>query len=411
MTKRGHGDGSIYWHEERKRWAAMASLGYDATGKRIRKIAYGRTKTEARTKLRELIRDIEDGLAIAGDRYTVRDALSEWLQHGLAKASDGTKVTNRYLAEGHILPFLGARKLRDLTAAEVDTWLAGRAEVLSTRTLQALHSALNRAVKRAMARDKVKRNVVELCVVPRGRQGRPSKALTLAQASAVLDAASGTRMHAYIVVSLLTGARTEELRALLWDNVDLVGRPEASPPVPPSIAVWRSVRASGDTKTKLSRRTLALPARCVEVLLAHRTAQQRRCAEAGARWIDLGLVFTTLYGTPLDAADVRRDFRTAIREAKGIDPQQWTPRELRHSFVSLLSDSGVPIEEISRLVGHRSTLVTETVYRKQLRPIIQSGATAMDQIFTSNGSQFGSQRAQNRSKPGASEAGPGSDQG
>jgi hypothetical protein len=54
--------------------------------------------------------------------------------------------------------------------------------------------------------------------------------------------------------------------------------------------------------------------------------------------------------------------------------------------VSLLSDSGVPIEEISPLVGHRSTLVTETVYRKQLRPIIQSGATAMDQIFTSNDS-------------------------
>jgi integrase len=134
-------------------------------------------------------------------------------------------------------------------------------------------------------------------------------------------------------------------------------------------------------------------------------------AEPGARWIDLGLVFTTRYGTPLDAADVRRDFRTAIREAEGIDPKQWTPRELRHSFVSLLSDSGVPIEEISRLVGHRSTLVTETVYRKQLRPIIQSGATAMDQIFTSNGSQFGSQRAQSRSKPGASEADPGSDLG
>jgi integrase len=52
----------------------------------------------------------------------------------------------------------------------------------------------------------------------------------------------------------------------------------------------------------------------------------------------------------------------------GIDPKQWTPREVRHSFVPLHSDSGVPIPEISRLVGHRSTFVTETVYRKQLRP-------------------------------------------
>jgi integrase len=52
------------------------------------------------------------------------------------------------------------------------------------------------------------------------------------------------------------------------------------------------------------------------------------------------------------------------------------------SFVSLLSDSGVPIEEIARLVGHRSTAVTELVYRKQIRPVLQGGAVAMDRIFT-----------------------------
>ncbi|SRR5216683_3659678 len=50
--------------------------------------------------------------------------------------------------------------------------------------------------------------------------------------------------------------------------------------------------------------------------------------------------------------------------------RDWTPRELRHSFVSLLSDAGVPLENISRLVGHRATTVTGTIYRKQLRRVI-----------------------------------------
>ncbi len=59
---------------------------------------------------------------------------------------------------------------------------------------------------------------------------------------------------------------------------------------------------------------------------------------------------------------------------------EWTPRELRHSFVSLLSDSGVPLEEISRLIGHKTTVVTEIV-RKQLRPVMQAGAVAMDGLF------------------------------
>lgn len=55
--------------------------------------------------------------------------------------------------------------------------------------------------------------------------------------------------------------------------------------------------------------------------------------------------------------------------------------ELRHSFVSLLSDRGVPLEEISRLVGHSGTAVTEEVYRKQIRPVIQTGAVVMDGVF------------------------------
>jgi integrase len=67
--------------------------------------------------------------------------------------------------------------------------------------------------------------------------------------------------------------------------------------------------------------------------------------------------------------------------AAGLDPQEWTPRELRHSFVSLLSDAGVSIEQISRLVGHSGPTTTETVYRKQIRPVIVQGADAMDRIF------------------------------
>jgi integrase len=70
-----------------------------------------------------------------------------------------------------------------------------------------------------------------------------------------------------------------------------------------------------------------------------------------------------------------------VTAAAGLDPADWTPRELRHSFVSLMSDAGVPIERISRLVGHSGTTVTETVYRKQIRPVITYGAEAMDRIF------------------------------
>jgi integrase len=376
MTKRrSKGDGSLFWDDTRQRWIAEVTVGYRPNGRRIVRRGSGRTKTAAQHKLKEIIRDHEDGLVMGGYGYTVADAVRDWLAFGLGGRDSNTITKCTILANTHVIPALGARKLRDLSADDVDKWLTGKAQILSTRTLQEVRSVLKRAIARAQARDKVKRNVVLLCEIPQGRSGRPSKSLTLAQAEALLAAAEDTSLHAYIVLSLLTGARTEELRALTWSYVDLDSDP-------PFIMVWRSVRAGGDTKTRKSRRTLKLPQRCVEVLGDHQQRQDQVRKAAGDKWQDNDLVFPSRVGTRADASHVRRAFRQVVAAA-GLDPQEWTPRELRHSFVSLLSDADVPIERISRLVGHSSTTTTETIYRKQIRPVIVHGADVMDRIFPS----------------------------
>jgi len=174
------------------------------------------------------------------------------------------------LAETHIIPVLGKRKLRELTVEDVEKLLADKSAVLSTRSLRIIHSILSRAIKKAQVQDKIRRNIILLCEVPAGRTGRPSKSLTLPQAEALLKAADQgpARMRAYIIVSLLTGARAEEMRALRWHDVDLAGQPEASPRIPPNMALVRSVRAGGDTKTRKSRRALTLPQRVVDALQA-----------------------------------------------------------------------------------------------------------------------------------------------
>ena len=375
-ARRSRGDGGLHWDESRQRWIATATVGFDGRGKRITRKASGATKTAAKAKLRELLRDQETGRAARSGHYTVGDAVHDWLTYGLTGRSPVTVSNYTTIAHKHIVEQLGARKLRDLTADDVDRWLRAEARVVSTRTLRLMHSLLNRAVRHAMARDKVMRNVVDLCSVPAGRAGRRSKSLTFSQAEKLLRAAEATPMHAYIVLSLLTGARTEELRALRWQDVDLVGEPDEDPHVPPSIAVVRSVRMDGDTKTRRSRRRLAIPNRAVRALQAHGERPEVTAASDE-------LVFATGNGNALDPHNVRRSFRRVVAAA-GLDATEWTPRELRHSFVSLLSDAGVPLEHISRLVGHSGTAVTEAVYRQQLRPVLEHGAIAMDEIFPTN---------------------------
>jgi integrase len=326
------------------------------------------------------------GQRVAPHDYTVAQAVNDWLTHGLSGRDASTVGKLRILADKHVIPAVGARTLRRLSAEDVDARLTDKANVLSTRTLRDLHSILRWSVRRAQAREKVRRNVVLLCDCPVGRTGRPSKSLTLEQAEKLLAAAEAdnSTMGAYVVVSLLSGCRTEEVRPLLWSHVVLLTETEIAALGEDKprghIKVWRSVRAGGDTKTKKSRRSLGIPQRCIDALRAQRERQLAARVAAGGDWQENGLVFGSEVGTELDAANVRRGFRRIATRA-GLVAANWTPRELRHSFVSLLSDGGLSIEQISRLVGHSSTAVTETVYRHQLKPVVEDGATAMDRIL------------------------------
>jgi site-specific recombinase XerD len=244
-------------------------------------------------KLRDLHLQLDKGITpMAGyAHYTVRQAARDWLASGLDGRSPKTVTKNQNVLEP-ILAAIGARKLRDLTAADVRQALAAMAAGYSTAAVTMAHLALKRAIRHAEANDLVARNVAALADTPKGQEGRPSKSLTLDQAVAVITAARtlpvmelrpglkdvrrpAALMHAYIVLSLLAGIRTE---AGIGDG--------------------------------------------------------------------------------------------------------WTPRELRTTFVSLLSHRGVSIEEIARLVGHASTRTTEIVYRRELRPVITTGAEIMDELFT-----------------------------
>ena len=118
----------------------------------------------------------------------------------------------------------------------------------------------------------------------------------------------------------------------------------------------------------------------VQALRAWADSQADEQLTAGDDWQDTGLVFTSHLGAALDAGNIRKMFKRICTEA-GIG-DSWTPRELRTSFVSLMSHQGVAIEEIARLVGHATTRTTEIVYRRELRPVITTGAEVMDQLFT-----------------------------
>jgi integrase len=386
--RRGRGEDSIYWDAAKSCYVGAVSLGYSPSGTRIRKRVMARTKTEVREKLKELHQQVEHGVR-PRRHYTVNDALDDWLETGLDGLAPSTVTVYRNTIARALREELGTVELTKLTAGAVEKALANLAAQVSTRTVQMAHNVLVRAIRHAERDDLVGRNVAVLVKPPKGqRAGRPSKSLTLEQAVALLTAAQGTRLEAYIVVSLLSGVRTEEARALRWDHVVAWAGEQWVPVLEAgfdheqvAVFVWRAERAGGDTKTPRSRRTLALPRKCVEALREHRVQQAQDRLAAGPLWQDHGLVFASAVGTPMDDHNVRRMFREITAEA-GLGTG-WVPREMRHTFVSLLSARGVPVEAIALLAGHNQSSTTELVYRHQIVPALTRGAEVMDQIFGS----------------------------
>jgi integrase len=204
-----------------------------------------------------------------------------------------------------ILKVIGARKLRDLSAADVRQAPSKMAAEYFSSAVTMGYLALKRAIRHAEANDLVSRNVAILVDTPKGQEGRPSKSLTLEQAVAVIAAAKtlpamelhpglkdvrqpAVLMHAYIVLSLLAGLCTEEARALCWRHVSLGRDPHAKHPIPPHVAVWRSVRLHGETKAERSRRTLALPQLPTEALRALRESREEERLRADEKWQDIG---------------------------------------------------------------------------------------------------------------------------
>jgi hypothetical protein len=215
-ARRGRSEDSIYYDhkapcrdpDEHKRcsgsWRGVISLGYGPDGSRIRRKVRGQTKTEVRDKLRDLHSDIEAGVR-KPQAVTVEQAAEDWLAHGLDGRAAATVRKNRDVLTA-VLAVIGRKRLRELTAADVQAALVSVAADRTTATVAVAHNCLTRLIRYAEARDLVRRNVSALLDTPKGRAGRRSRSLTLDQAVALIAAASQDRPRPLVHPGLMAPA-------------------------------------------------------------------------------------------------------------------------------------------------------------------------------------------------------------
>lgn len=200
--------------------------------------------------------------------------------------------------------------------------------------------------------------------------------LTQEQATAFLAATRDHRHHALYVLALSTGMRQGELLGLRWQDVDL----DAG-----QLGVRRTLqrqREAGlvfsEPKTARSRRTIELSRPAVVALREHRRKQLETRLQLGPEWQDHGLVFTGLFGSPVDPSHQTAVFKQALKEA-GLPVIRF--HDLRHTAATLLLSRGVHPKVVSEMLGHTTITLTLDTYSHLVPTMHQQAPREMDALF------------------------------
>lgn len=335
------GDGSIYWREDRKRWTLELDLT-DRGGRRVRRSWSFVTRAEAQRKRRELLAQRDAGQPQVNERQTVDQFIARYVDTVLVGRAGNTR-RNVETALNHIRPALGHHRLVALQAADIQKLYADLQQAgYAPATIGLVHSVLSRILRRAVDWGDLARSPATAVHPPRLRRTAP-RFLDVAEVQQLLAAVQGDRLEAFVWLAVTTGLREGELIGLYWADLDL----DAG-----VLRVQRQyTRDEGITPPKSERgaRVIPLAAPTRRVLLAHR-------AQAAGN----PLVFPSRAGTPIRDTQLRKRWWYPLLERAGLP--RVVLHSLRHSCGSFLLHLGMPLAQVSRILGHSSVAVTSAVY-------------------------------------------------
>ena len=376
------GRGTVFRDDARGCWVGLLSLGRDPqTGRRRRPKVCAPTEDECWARLDAMRAEARSTGTVARRDVTVRMMLDGLLASPPAEWASPLTIQGNTDRVARITAALGKVRLQRLTVGQVERMLRDMAAAGSSAdSIRRARALLARAIRRAQRDGLVHQNVAELAEVPRGTV-RKSKAMTLEQIRGLLALKLSPFWRAYIVTALTCGLRPGELLGLTWDDVDLSGgvirvrHCLKALPGPDG----KQVLTLADLKTERSRRTMQLPRDAATVLRALKAKQAKDRLRLGSAYTDSGLVFAMESGGPRWAQDVRHQF-AGLCERAGLGAG-WHPHETRHTWVSVLSQAGVDLEDIADAAGHINSTVTRVVYRHQIADKLTRAAAAMDSIL------------------------------
>lgn len=379
-----------YRRSDIDRWEIRYLLGKTPEGRyKYKSETVKGSYAEAEARLREIMSKMDAGAYIEPTKITVEEFIAKWLEE-YVKPNLKPKTYRSYeqLSRVHIIPNLGEHLLTRLSPLLIQEFYNALArDEMSPTSVGIIHRTLKAALGVAVQWKLIPENPA-CSVTPPDSDEREYRTLSAEQALKLLETAKqiNKRRYGLYLCLLTTGMRIGEACGLKWEDIDFENK---------IIRVQRNLVRAGENyefgtvkqkKRKGNTKRVKVAIRMTDVLIEALKQEQEWQEEDKLNafnprrkhqgyYNDLGMVFPTRSGLPLDPTNI------SSREFKNVLPKTGLPdmrlHDLRHSTANLLLDMGVPIEVISQILRHSSITITEKSY---LHPDVSLQDEAMEKV-------------------------------
>ncbi len=377
MARAAWGESSI-GQDDTGRWHGWVSMGSGRGGLRDRRHVSGTTRGAVVKKVRALEAQREAGaIPQAGRPPTVEAWLEHWLTTiAVARVRPSTLQGYESKVRQRVIPALGHHRLDRLQPEHLERFYAELlAEGLASATVLQIHRVLSRALKVAVQRGRVARNVCSLVDAPSLKR-QEVEPLNADEARRLLEACRHDRNAARWSVALALGLRQGEALGLRWADVDL-----DAGTVTVRQALQRQ-RGKGlvfvEPKSRAGRRTVMLPSSLRRALLIHRDAQEGERAQLEDLWQQNDLVFAQHDGRPIDPGADYKAWKALLARAEVRDARL---HDARHTAATLLLQQGVPARVAMQVLGHSQITLTLGTYSHVVPELAAEAARQMERAL------------------------------
>lgn len=382
MGKNANGEGSIFQRKtgiHKGKWVTQITIGKNAEGKPIRKTLYGKTRSEVKEKLKEILGELEKGIDLhKQSSLTFGEWIITWMNEYKQNSLKLSSWENNFRQiKTHILPSLSEIPIGKLRTDQIQKLYNDMINNgLSSATVRKNHQIIHSCLKQAEENKLISWNPSNAVKLPKLEKTRESRAMTPEEMSTFFKIIRKDYLGPAFICLLGTGLREGELLALKWSNIDLR---EKILKVDLSLMRTKSKGLVLDKpKTPKSIRIIPIP-NIVAAAIRLQRMKQRHVKIINKEFIDNDLVFCTTNGTPIHPRNFTRKFyslRKTARLSSDINLHA-----LRHTFATRLLEEGESLKTVQELLGHSDISVTANVYTHVLPEIKRNAANKINTLL------------------------------